>query len=301
MLGQPGVERTPDRRRPRGVGRRADARGGHDGAGGRRGRPPAPTAAGVGLRLSRGHLLPRREEHAGPGADERAGPAGLPARPMRTSGAATAGRRSRVFAICLGEYPQARSSRTRVRHVCLGCHTRSVRCRRARRRDPTCGRAPVGTAASASRRPGAGQVRPDRRPTGSTATTVGVCSAASRASQMPAVVQRGANLLPTSSAWSRVCWPLDGPCREVEAAPEQVGVGCVGVARRPRDGARGSRRRSSRRTGRAAPASSARGRVRDRNLGAVPARSASDRVPPGAVPAASGCSHLMASSPRIRG
>lgn len=32
---------------------------------------------------------------------------------MRTSRAATAGRRSRVFAICLGEYPAARSSRTR--------------------------------------------------------------------------------------------------------------------------------------------------------------------------------------------
>jgi hypothetical protein len=32
---------------------------------------------------------------------------------------------------------------------------------------------------------------------------------------MPAVLQRGPNLPPPSSAWSRVCWPLDGPCREV--------------------------------------------------------------------------------------
>jgi transposase len=32
---------------------------------------------------------------------------------------------------------------------------------------------------------------------------------------MPAVLQRGPNLPSTSSAWSRVCWPLDGPCREV--------------------------------------------------------------------------------------
>ena len=33
---------------------------------------------------------------------------------------------------------------------------------------------------------------------------------------MPAVLQRGPNLPPPSSAWSRVCWPLDGPCREVK-------------------------------------------------------------------------------------
>ena len=78
MLGQPGVERTPDRRRPRRLGRRAAARGRYDGAGGRRGRPPAPATAGVGLRLPRRHLLPRGEEHPWPGADERAGSAGLP-------------------------------------------------------------------------------------------------------------------------------------------------------------------------------------------------------------------------------
>src|SRR4029079_13956289 len=52
--------------------------------------------------------------------------------------------------------------------------------------------------------------RPDQRPTGSTATTVCVRSAASTPSQMPAVLQRRPSLPPTSSARSRVCWPLDG-------------------------------------------------------------------------------------------
>jgi len=33
---------------------------------------------------------------------------------------------------------------------------------------------------------------------------------------MPAVLPRGPNLPPTSSARSRVCGPLDGPCREVK-------------------------------------------------------------------------------------
>src|SRR4051794_14140072 len=77
MLGQPGMERTPDRQRPRRLARRAAARGRYDGAGGRRGRPSAPATAGVGLRLPRRHLLPWGEEHPRPGADERAGPAGL--------------------------------------------------------------------------------------------------------------------------------------------------------------------------------------------------------------------------------
>ena len=79
MLGQPGLERTPHRRRPRRMDRRAAARGRYDRARGRRGRPSAPTTAGVGLRLPRRHLLPRREEHPRPGADERARPTGLPA------------------------------------------------------------------------------------------------------------------------------------------------------------------------------------------------------------------------------
>jgi hypothetical protein len=38
--------------------------------------------------------------------------------------------------------------------VCLDCHTNCVPCRRARRRTPTRGQAPIGTAASAGRRPG---------------------------------------------------------------------------------------------------------------------------------------------------
>ena len=45
------------------------------------------------------------------------------------------------------------------------------------------------------------------------------------------------------------------------------GVGCVGAARRPRDGAPGSRRPWLRRIGRAAPASSARGRAAGRRVG----------------------------------
>ena len=43
-----------------------------------------------------------------------------------------------------------------------------------------------------------------------------VRAAASRPSQMPAVLQHGPSLPPTSSAPSRVCWPFDGPCREVK-------------------------------------------------------------------------------------
>jgi hypothetical protein len=32
---------------------------------------------------------------------------------------------------------------------------------------------------------------------------------------MPAVLQRGPNLPPHFERAGRVCWPLDGPCREV--------------------------------------------------------------------------------------
>ena len=72
---------------------------------------------------------------------------------------------------------------------------------------------PSGGARRGGREPGKSD--PIERPTGSTATTVCVRWAASRPSQMPAVLQRGPNLPPTSSARGRVCWPLDGPCREV--------------------------------------------------------------------------------------
>jgi hypothetical protein len=122
---------------------------------------------------------------------------------MRTSRAATAGRRSRVFAICLGEYPQARNSRIRS-GTCVSAatpvaypadvpggapNTRSVADRHRSVGEPSSGvlgvrcwwpgaegiTAPVPGAASlclrcraALRRrgwPGAGHVRPDRRPT----------------------------------------------------------------------------------------------------------------------------------------
>ncbi len=51
----------------------------------------------------------------------------------------------------LGGVPAGAQLADLVRHVYLGCHTRSVPCPEA---DPTRGQAPIGTAASASRRPG---------------------------------------------------------------------------------------------------------------------------------------------------
>ena len=47
---------------------------------------------------------------------------------------------------------------------------------------------------------------------------------------MPAVLQRGPNLPPPSAARSRVCWPLDGPCREVTLlsdSPRDPGKQCT--------------------------------------------------------------------------